>query len=75
VSDSWDILESWQHACGHLKLQILLVAQPVRAALDDANFVVQPLDESERPLVLGPAISGDPIASLSVSQVRQCPLQ
>src|SRR5207249_9189086 len=33
----------------------------MRAALDDTDFVVQPLDEAERHLVLGLAVGRDPL--------------
>src|SRR5256712_5031026 len=49
-----------QHAGKDLEPEVLLVAEPVRAALEDADLVVQPLDEAERDLVLGAAIGRDP---------------
>jgi hypothetical protein len=36
--------------------KVFLVAQAVGAALDDADLVVEPLDEAERDLVLQPAV-------------------
>ena len=50
-----------EHASEDLESQIFLVTQAVRAALDDANLVVEPLDEPERDLVLGLAVGGDSI--------------
>src|SRR3989442_14239385 len=50
-----------QHAGKDLEPEVLLVAEPVRAALEDADLVVQPLDEAERDLVLRPAIGRDPV--------------
>src|SRR5438552_19103364 len=41
-----------QHAREDLQPQVLFVAQPVGAALEHADLVVQPLDETERHLVL-----------------------
>jgi hypothetical protein len=40
---------------------MLLVAQSVGAALEDADLVVESLDEPERHLVLGLAAGGDAI--------------
>jgi hypothetical protein len=40
---------------------MFFVAQSVCASLDDADLVVEALDESERDLVLGSAVSGDAI--------------
>src|SRR2546425_7369320 len=50
-----------QHAGKDLEPEVLLVAEPVRAALEDADLVVQPLDEAERDLVLRAAIGRDPV--------------
>src|SRR5919198_660062 len=50
-----------EHGREDFQPQVLLVAQSVRTALDDADLVVEALDEAKRDLVLGPAISGDPI--------------
>jgi hypothetical protein len=36
--------------------EALLVAEPVRAALEDADLVVQPLDEAERDFVVRTAV-------------------
>jgi hypothetical protein len=47
---------------GLLRLcQELLISESVGATLDDADLVVEPLDESERHLVLGLAVSGDTV--------------
>ena len=53
--------ESWQHASQDLEAQVLLVAEAIRPSLDDAHFVVESLDESQRHLVLGLAVGGDPV--------------
>ena len=45
-----------QHAGQDLQAKVLLVAQPVRSALDDTDLVVQPFDETERNLILGFAV-------------------
>jgi len=45
-----------QHAGEDLETEALLVAEPVRAALEDADLVVQPLDEAERDFVVRPAV-------------------
>lgn len=50
-----------QHAGEHLQSQVLLVAQAIGAALDDADLVVESFDEAERDLVLGSAVGGDAI--------------
>ena len=50
-----------QHAGKDFESQVLLVAQSVCASLDDANLVVESLDEAERDFVLGSAIGGDAI--------------
>jgi hypothetical protein len=44
-----------------LQLQVLLVAQPIRPALKDANLVVQSFDETEGDLVLAPAVGGQSV--------------
>ncbi len=43
----WTFSEGWQHAGQYLKLQVFFVAQSGCASLDDANLVVQPLDEAQ----------------------------
>ena len=60
MGDFW-VLERRKHARKHLESKIFLITQPVRAPLDYANLVVQALDESQRYLVLRPAVSSDPI--------------
>ena len=52
---------SREHASENFEFQVFLIPDPVRPALDDANLVVQALDESERDLVLRLAESGNPI--------------
>src|SRR3990170_7367607 len=54
-------LELREHAGENLQPQVLFVAQAVGATLDDADLVVESLDESERHLVLRLAVGGDPI--------------
>src|SRR5262245_13804487 len=49
-----------QHAGEDLQAEILLVPEPVRAALEDADLVVQALDEAERDLVVRMAVGRDP---------------
>ena len=48
--------ERRQHARENLETEVLFVAEPVRAALEDADLVVQPLDEAERDFVVRPAV-------------------
>ena len=48
-------LEDRQHAGENLEPQVLLVAQAVCPALDDADLVIELLDEAERDPVLGSA--------------------
>src|SRR6266581_577578 len=50
-----------QHAGENLQPQVLLVAQSVCAALDDADLVVQSFHESERYFVLWFAVGGDSV--------------
>src|SRR5712691_1521707 len=45
-----------QHAGENLEPEVLLVAEPVRAALEDADLVVESLDEAQRDLVLRAAV-------------------
>src|SRR5438128_4174038 len=54
-------LDLRQHAGENLEPEVLFVAEPVRAALEDADLVVQPLDEAERDLVLRAAVGRDPL--------------
>src|SRR5229473_3602388 len=50
-----------QHAGENLEPEVLFVAEPVRAALEDADLVVQPLDEAERDFVLRTAVGREPL--------------
>src|SRR5271167_2112610 len=50
-----------EHAGKDLKAQVLLITQAVGAALKDADFVVETLDEAEGDLVVGTAIGGDAV--------------
>src|SRR3989442_11008202 len=50
-----------QHAGKDLEPEVLLVAEPVRAALEDADLVVQPLDEAERDFVVRTAVGREPV--------------
>src|SRR5271163_1224216 len=52
-------LQGRQHAGQDFEPQIAFVAQAVAAALDHPDFVVEPLDEAERDLVLRPAVGGN----------------
>lgn len=61
MGDFQSFSEHRQHARQYLEPQIFFIAQPVRPPLEDADLVVQSLDEAERDLVLGLAISGDAI--------------
>src|SRR6266851_5911005 len=54
-------LDLRQHAGENLEPEVLFVAEPVRAALEDADLVVQSLDEAERDLVLRAAVGRDPL--------------
>src|SRR5918995_7519026 len=53
--------DSRQHAGEDLEAEVFLIAEPVRAALEDADLVVQPLDEAERDLVVRAAVGRDPV--------------
>src|SRR3972149_1169105 len=44
-----------------LELEVLLVSVAVSAPLEDADLVVQPLDQAEAHLVLRPAVGGDSV--------------
>ena len=55
------ILELGQHASEDFQSQVLLVAQPICASLDDPDFVVASFHESERDLVLGLAVGSAPV--------------
>jgi hypothetical protein len=52
----------WMKKRGHdLEFEVLLVPVAVGPTLEDADFVVEPLDESEADLVLGVAVGDDPV--------------
>ena len=53
-----------QHAGEDLESKVFFITEPVGAALEDANLVVQPLDEAEHDLVLRAAVGGDPLPVL-----------
>src|SRR5260370_19070228 len=53
-----------QHAGEDLEPEVLFIAEPVGAALEDTDLVVQPLDEPERDLVLRAAVGGDALPVL-----------
>ena len=53
--------ERWKHACEDLEPQIFLVAQAVGAPLDDADLVVEALNEAERDFVFRLAVGGDTV--------------
>src|SRR3972149_4699931 len=53
--------EGGQHAGEDLEPEVLFVAKAVGAALEDADLVVEPLDETERDLVLRAAVGRDPL--------------
>src|SRR6266545_3250441 len=53
--------ECRQRAGEDLEPEVLFVAEPVRATLEDADLVVQPLDEAERDLVLRATVGRDPL--------------
>src|SRR3989442_343279 len=50
-----------QHAAEDLEAQVLLIAEAVGPALDDAHLVVEPLDEAEGDLVLGGTVGRDAV--------------
>src|SRR5215471_3151704 len=50
-----------QHAGEDLQAEVFLVAEAVRAALEDADLVVQALDEPEGDLVVWAAVRRDPV--------------
>ena len=50
-----------KHGREDFQPQVFFVTQAIRSSLDDANLVVESLDEAERDLVLGSAIGGDAI--------------
>src|SRR5215470_4830471 len=53
--------EHRQHASEDREAKVLLVAQAVGASLNDADLVVEPLNESKRDFVLRFAIGGDAV--------------
>src|SRR5260370_27128841 len=53
-----------QHAGENLEPQVLFIAEPVGAALEDRDLVVQSLDEPEGALVFGAAVGGNPVPVL-----------
>src|SRR5260370_13621207 len=53
-----------QHAGENLEPQVLFIAEPVGAALEDTDLVVQSLDEPEGDLVFGAAVGGNPVPVL-----------
>ena len=59
------ILELGQHASEDLQSQVLLVAPPLCAALDDPDFMVEAFHESARALVLGLAVGSAPVPMTS----------
>src|SRR5215470_14414551 len=61
IGDGGPASEFWQHAGQDLEAKILLVAQAVRASLDDADLVIQPLDESQGHLVFRLAVSSNAV--------------
>src|SRR3990172_7493355 len=56
-----------------LELEVLLVSVAVSAPLEDADLVVQPLDQAEAHLVLRPAVGGDSVP-VSVDHLRELPV-
>src|SRR6266545_4146679 len=54
-------LEGREHSGKNLESEVFLIAQAIRAALDDTDFVVQSLHEAEGHLVLGLAVGRDPL--------------
>src|SRR6516225_1830567 len=54
-------LQGRQHTGQDFEAQVVLVAQAIGAALDHPDFVVEPLDEAERDLVLRPAVGGNAV--------------
>ncbi len=67
--------ERWQHAGEDLEPEVLFVAEPVGAAMEDADLVVQPLDEAERDLVLRTAVRRDPVPVPVNLGMRLVPVQ
>src|SRR6266700_8236025 len=50
------LLQGRQHAGEDFEPKVVFVAQAVGATLDHPDLVVEPFDEAERDLVLGPAV-------------------
>jgi hypothetical protein len=67
--------ERRQHAGEDLEPEVLFVAEPVGAALEDADLVVQPLDEAGRDLVLRTAVRRDPVPVPINLGMRLAPVQ
>src|SRR6266536_580851 len=59
--------------CDDLELEVVLVAVAVGAALEDADLVVEPLDQAEADLVLGSAVRGDAI-TVALDHGRELPV-
>ena len=55
------ISEFWEHASEDFQAQVFLIPEAISASLDDANLVVQALDESQGHLVVGMAIGHDAV--------------
>src|ERR1019366_4016367 len=53
---AWRRLQGRQHAGEDFEPQVFFVAQPVCAELERPDLVVEPIDEAERGLVLGPTV-------------------
>ena len=64
------ISERRQHAGEGLQPKVLLVAQTVSAALDDADLVVQALDKAEGDFVLRLAVRGDAVQCRSIVSAK-----
>ena len=70
------ILEYREHAGQDLEAEIIRITQPVSATLEDADFVVEAFDETERDLVFRFAVGGDPIpVSVDANLIGFEPLQ
>src|SRR5215216_6437531 len=55
------ILDLREHTSEDFQAQILFVAQPVCAPLDDPDLIVEAFNEPEGDLVLGVTIRGNPV--------------
>jgi len=53
--------QGWQHAGENLEAKVLLIAQAVGTPLDDADLVVESLDETESDLVIWVAVGRDTV--------------